>query len=89
MTAALTVYSAVFMRYALAVTPQNYLLFGCHLVNCSAQAAQGYRYLSYHNWGGKEKTLEEKARQGVQVAENKGKELAAKAEQKIEAAVGK
>lgn len=47
MTGALTIYSATFMRYALAVSPRNYLLFGCHLVNFSAQAIQGYRYLSY------------------------------------------
>lgn len=47
MTGALTVYSATFMRYALAVSPANYLLFGCHLVNFSAQATQGYRYLNY------------------------------------------
>jgi len=47
MTAALTVYAAVFMRYALAVTPPNYLLFACHLTNFGAQSTQGYRYLSY------------------------------------------
>ena len=47
MTGALVVYSAVFMRYALAVSPKNYLLFGCHLVNEGAQLTQGYRYI---NW---------------------------------------
>lgn len=47
MTAALTIYSATFMRYALAVSPKNYLLFACHFINCSAQMTQGYRYLSY------------------------------------------
>ncbi|KAK8197832.1 mitochondrial pyruvate carrier [Phyllosticta capitalensis] len=62
MTAALTCYSAVFMRYALAVSPKNYLLFGCHLVNFSAQATQGYRYLSYWNFGGREKALQTKAK---------------------------
>ncbi|PTB65418.1 UPF0041-domain-containing protein [Trichoderma citrinoviride] len=55
MTAALCVYSATFMRYALAVSPKNYLLFGCHVVNEAAQLTQGYRYLSWHHWGGKEK----------------------------------
>lgn len=45
MTFALLVYSGVFMRYALAVTPKNYLLFGCHVVNSFAQAGQGYRFL--------------------------------------------
>lgn len=47
MTAALVVYSATFARYALAVTPKNYLLFACHTVNFSAQVTQGYRYLNY------------------------------------------
>lgn len=47
MTGALVIYSAIFMRYALAVTPRNYLLFGCHAVNFTAQATQGYRYLNY------------------------------------------
>jgi hypothetical protein len=47
MTVALAVYSGVFARYALAVTPKNYLLFGCHVVNAAAQTAQGYRFLNY------------------------------------------
>jgi mitochondrial pyruvate carrier 1 len=58
MTGALCIYSATFMRYALAVTPKNYLLFLCHFVNEGAQLTQGYRYLQYHNWGGKEKALQ-------------------------------
>ncbi|KAN0075646.1 Uncharacterized protein family (UPF0041) domain containing protein [Elaphomyces granulatus] len=61
MTGALTIYSATFMRYALAVTPQNYLLFACHAINFSAQLTQGYRYLNYWNWGGREKALALKA----------------------------
>ncbi|KAH3903446.1 probable Mitochondrial pyruvate carrier 1 [Saccharomycodes ludwigii] len=51
MTGALVVYSAVFMRYALAVTPKNFLLFGCHLTNEIAQLGQGFRFLKYHNFG--------------------------------------
>lgn len=47
MTGALVVYSATFARYALAVTPKNFLLFGCHAINFSAQSVQGYRYLNY------------------------------------------
>lgn len=47
MTLALSGYSAVFMRYSMAVTPKNYLLFACHTVNLSAQLTQGYRYLTY------------------------------------------
>ncbi|KAL7909287.1 hypothetical protein GGI35DRAFT_376318 [Trichoderma velutinum] len=69
MTAALCVYSATFMRYALAVSPRNYLLFGCHVVNEAAQLTQGYRYLSWHNWGGKEKAA-------LQAGAEAGKETA-------------
>ncbi|RFU35172.1 hypothetical protein B7463_g1128, partial [Scytalidium lignicola] len=54
MTSALVVYSATFMRYSLAVTPKNYLLFLCHFVNEGAQLTQGYRWMQYHKWGGKE-----------------------------------
>lgn len=49
MTGSLIIYSLVFMRYSLAVTPQNYLLFGCHFVNELAQLAQGFRYVKYHS----------------------------------------
>lgn len=55
MTGALVVYAATFMRYSLAVTPKNYLLFTCHLVNFGAQLTQGTRYLQYHHFGGKDK----------------------------------
>ncbi|KAK6843018.1 hypothetical protein PG995_002026 [Apiospora arundinis] len=55
MTAALCIYSMTFMRYSLAVSPKNYLLFACHFINEGSQLTQGYRYLSWHNWGGKEK----------------------------------
>lgn len=54
MTAALCIYSATFMRYSLAVSPANYLLFACHFINEGSQLTQGYRYLNYHHWGGKE-----------------------------------
>lgn len=54
MTLALVVYSGVFMKYALAVTPKNYLLFGCHVINETAQLAQGYRFLQHNYLGGKE-----------------------------------
>lgn len=52
MTTALVGYAAVFMRYALAVTPKNYLLFGCHFVNFNAQSVQMYRYLNLHYGSG-------------------------------------
>ncbi|EAT88759.1 hypothetical protein SNOG_03554 [Parastagonospora nodorum SN15] len=45
MTGALTLYSGTFMRYALAVTPANYLLFGW---------CKGTGILNYWNFGGKE-----------------------------------
>jgi hypothetical protein len=47
MTGALVIYAATFMRYSLAVTPKNYLLFACHLTNFGAQTTQAYRYLNY------------------------------------------
>ncbi|WPH03747.1 Hypothetical protein R9X50_00663000 [Acrodontium crateriforme] len=65
MTAALVGYSGVFMRYSMAVTPANYLLFGCHLVNFTAQATQGYRFINYHYLGGKQKMVEERAKEGL------------------------
>jgi mitochondrial pyruvate carrier 1 len=40
MTVALMVYSVLFMRFALRVQPQNYLLFFCHLTNETAQTYQ-------------------------------------------------
>ncbi|KAL0095230.1 mitochondrial pyruvate carrier [Phycomyces blakesleeanus] len=48
MTLALCLYSGLFMRFALAVQPRNYLLFGCHFTNEIAQLVQGYRYINYH-----------------------------------------
>lgn len=47
MTGALIIYAGTFMRYALAVTPPNYLLFACHTTNLCAQLTQGYRYMNY------------------------------------------
>ncbi|KAI5810210.1 UPF0041 domain-containing protein [Peziza echinospora] len=61
MTAALCVYSLVFMRYSMAVTPKNYLLFGCHFVNEGAQLTQGWRYYQWWHNGGREKAQAEKA----------------------------
>ncbi|KAI8379088.1 mitochondrial pyruvate carrier [Radiomyces spectabilis] len=48
MTLALCLYSGLFMRFAIAVKPQNYLLFACHFTNEIAQLTQGYRYLQYN-----------------------------------------
>ncbi|KAK7204673.1 hypothetical protein BZA70DRAFT_279741 [Myxozyma melibiosi] len=57
MTGSLIVYSLVFMKYSMSITPVNYLLFGCHLVNECAQLAQGFRYVNYWNFGGRERTM--------------------------------
>jgi hypothetical protein len=85
MTGALTLYSGTFMRYALAVTPANYLLFGCHAINFSSQLVQGYRYLNYWNFGGRDEALKAKAKEGV--AEAKG--VAEQVGEKVKQAVGK
>jgi len=89
MTGALIIYSATFMRYSLAVTPANYLLFACHFVNEASQLTQGYRWMQYHKWGGREEELKKKAESGVKgavgqieeeakVAFDKAKEIAGK-----------
>ncbi|KAL6250725.1 hypothetical protein RBB50_003028 [Rhinocladiella similis] len=62
-TGALTVYSATFMRYALAVTPKNYLLFACHFVNFNAQLTQGYRWYDYWYGGGQDRWVKIRAEQ--------------------------
>ncbi|KFY30903.1 hypothetical protein V493_01571 [Pseudogymnoascus sp. VKM F-4281 (FW-2241)] len=74
MTAALCIYSATFMRYSLAVSPANYLLFACHLINEGSQLTQGYRYLNYHRWGGKEE-MAKKAELSITDAPAEGKKL--------------
>ena len=38
--AALCIYSALFMRFAIRVRPQNSLLFACHFANETAQLIQ-------------------------------------------------
>jgi hypothetical protein len=82
MTAALCIYSATFMRYALAVTPMNPLLFLCHFVNEGAQLTQGYRWMQYNKWGGKEEMMKNGALESV-------KESVQDAVKKAEKAVGK
>ncbi|GMT19316.1 hypothetical protein PFISCL1PPCAC_10613, partial [Pristionchus fissidentatus] len=49
MTAALVIYSSVFMRFAWHVKPRNLLLFACHATNFTAQNAQLARYFN-HNY---------------------------------------
>ncbi|KAF3052941.1 hypothetical protein E8E11_002831 [Didymella keratinophila] len=79
MTGALTLYSGTFMRYALAVSPANYLLFGCHAINFTSQLVQGYRYINYFHFGGKEAMLSEKAKTAGHEAVNEASKLADKA----------
>ncbi|KAF2178548.1 UPF0041-domain-containing protein [Zopfia rhizophila CBS 207.26] len=86
MTAALSCYSAVFMRYALAVSPKNYLLFGCHFINCSSQLIQGYRYLQYWNFGGRDAAL--KAKEAAGAAQGKAADLAGAAKDAAQKTVG-
>lgn len=44
MTSVLCVYSALFTRWALAISPANYPLFACHATNSSVQAATFIRW---------------------------------------------
>ncbi|CAG0886194.1 unnamed protein product [Cyprideis torosa] len=55
MTAALTLYSILFMRFALLVKPRNMLLFSCHFTNTAAQSVQLVRFINYEYFGGKER----------------------------------
>ncbi|KAI8593204.1 mitochondrial pyruvate carrier [Geranomyces variabilis] len=48
MTAAMTMYSLLFMRFAWMVQPRNYLLFACHFTNEGCQLMQGYRFINWH-----------------------------------------
>ena len=70
------------MRYALAVTPVNPLLFACHAINEGAQLTQGYRWLQYNKWGGREQEAELKAKSAIGDA----KELASEAADKVKGA---
>jgi len=47
MTGTMIVYSGLFMRFAWAVQPRNYLLLACHTFNVGAQSNQLYRALEY------------------------------------------
>ncbi|KXS16293.1 brain protein 44-like protein [Gonapodya prolifera JEL478] len=55
MTAAMSVYSLLFMKFAWDVRPRNPLLFACHFTNEIAQLVQGYRYIDWNHWGGRER----------------------------------
>lgn len=92
MTGTLVVYAMVFMRYSLAVTPKNYLLFGCHAVNFCAQSTQAYRYLNYWNFGGREKigaTAASTEAQSIKAAAQDGLKQAEQKVADVKAAVTK
>jgi len=84
-TAALTVYSGTFMRYALAVQPKNYLLFACHFVNFGSQLTQGYRWYDYWYLGGQDRWS--KIHAEAAKAEGKAESLAGQAKAKVAGAV--
>ncbi|XP_071955267.1 probable mitochondrial pyruvate carrier 1 [Antedon mediterranea] len=48
MTAALMIYSSLFMRFSIMVKPRNMLLFSCHFTNLSAQTVQLGRYINHY-----------------------------------------
>jgi hypothetical protein len=50
MTGVLSVYSALFMRFAWMVKPRNYLLLTCHMSNATAQGVQLARRLTVDGW---------------------------------------
>jgi len=89
MTGALTLYSATFMRYSMAVTPKNYLLFLCHFINFNSQLVQGYRWNQYWNMGGREKSLAEKAQDAASDAKSEASSIAAEAKATTAKAVEK
>mmetsp|Transcript_13269 Transcript_13269/g.53218 ORF Transcript_13269/g.53218 Transcript_13269/m.53218 type:complete len:198 (+) Transcript_13269:339-932(+) len=47
MTGTMVVYSSLFVRFAWAVNPRNYLLFACHAFNVVAQLNQLRRAIDY------------------------------------------
>jgi hypothetical protein len=89
MTGALCIYSATFMRYSMAVSPANYLLFACHFVNEGAQLAQGYRWMQYNKWGGRELELKQTAESGIKGAVAAVEGQAKVLKEKVEGVVGK
>eukprot|EP00300_Choanocystis_sp_HF-7_P029420 c3625_g1_i1.p1 GENE.c3625_g1_i1~~c3625_g1_i1.p1 ORF type:complete len:163 (-),score=22.11 c3625_g1_i1:115-543(-) len=89
MTGALVIYSATFMRYSLAVTPANYLLFACHAINEASQLTQGYRWMQYNKWGGREQEAKAKAESGIKGAVNQVEEQTRALAEKAKAVVGK
>ena len=52
MTMVLAAYSGVFFRWSIAISPANYPLMGCHIVNSSTQIATLAKYGLFNSkWG--------------------------------------
>jgi len=73
------------MRYAMAVTPKNYLLFACHFVNFNAQLTQGYRWYDYWYMGGQDRWAKINAEKAK--LESGAESIAAQAKDKVAEAV--
>ncbi|EXJ96221.1 small nuclear ribonucleoprotein B and B' [Capronia coronata CBS 617.96] len=73
------------MRYALAVQPKNYLLFGCHFVNFNAQLTQMYRWYDYWYMGGQDRWA--KIRAQAAKLEGQASSVADQAKSQVGAAV--
>ena len=80
-------YSGTFMRYALAVQPKNYLLFGCHVVNFGAQTTQAARWYTYWYMGGRASSLS--AKEIAADMEGKSKQIGEQAQSVLAEAKGK
>jgi mitochondrial pyruvate carrier 1 len=50
MTAAMCVYSGLFMRFAWMIQPRNYILLACHFSNELVQLNQMRRWASVQPW---------------------------------------
>ncbi|KAI4246586.1 MAG: hypothetical protein L6R40_001949 [Gallowayella cf. fulva] len=60
----------------------NYLLFACHFINFGAQSTQGFRFVKYWHYGGREEALKMKAQQGLQTGRTESKNALQQAEDK-------
>lgn len=73
------------MRYSMAVTPKNYLLFACHFINFGSQLTQGYRFYDYWHMGGQKRweTIREQAKQQASKVEAKAESIADQAKDAV------
>lgn len=71
MTGALVIYSGVFMRYSMAVSPKNYLLLACHVINETAQLGQGYRFVNYNYFNSDDEKKAIQERTALKLQESK------------------